>query len=108
MKDINVFDFIKQIDKKSKDLKFDSKLCSPHMLALHYSHDNSLLEIVNKINTHLYNINSEYVYKYFFNNIPKSNRFIKWTKKNKIKVEDAENLMNLYNISRREAEECLL
>lgn len=107
IKQPNVFDFVNQINLKTSELKFNEKQCPPYMLVLHYSHDNSLLEIVNNINKHLYNINSKYVYDYFYNKIPKKKRFTKWVKKDKKDNINVTELMEKYNISEREAMEYL-
>ena len=106
-KQINFFDYVNQINLKTTDLQFNEKLCSPYMLVLHYSHENSLLESVNNINEHLYNYSPKQVYQYFYDKIPKKKRFTRWVKKDKKEDINVQELMEKYNISEREALEFL-
>lgn len=102
-KDINLFDYINQINLKKEDIKFDEKKCPPFMLVMNYGHENGLLEITNKINQYFYNLDPKLVYEYFYNKIPKGKRFTRWVKKDKIKDEKIKIMMNKYDISYREA-----
>lgn len=104
----NVFDYINQVDLKTNSLKFDKKLCSTYIMMLHYSHQSSLIEMVNDINFNFNNIESKYVYEYLFYKMPKGKKFIKWIKKDKEKNDIAEKLMLEYNISYREALESII
>lgn len=107
-KEISVFDYIKQIDNKSNELVFDKKKCSTYILLLHYSHDNMLLNLINSINKYSNIVDNEYIYQYLFYKIPKKKRFIKWIKKDKVKSDKIQKLMDEYNISYREASESLI
>lgn len=106
-KTYGLFDYVNQINLKTNELDFNEKLCSGYMLTLHYSHENKLLNIVNKINKYVYSLNNKLVYDYFYDLIPKGKRFTKWVKKNKNKEEIYKKLMEKYNISYREAKESL-
>lgn len=106
-KEITVFDYIRQIDNKTADLKFEKKKCPSYILMLHYSHDNSLLNLINSINKYDNIIDNKYVYQYLYHMIPKKKRFIRWIKKDKVKSEKIQKLMDEYNISYREASESI-
>jgi hypothetical protein len=70
-----------------------------------------LLPYVNAINEHIFRLNDESVYQYFYNKIPKKRRFIKWIKKEKLDEKENEmvkNLMEKYEMSEQEAKRCLL
>ena len=107
-KAISVFDYIKQIDTKKEKIEYDDKKCPGYILLMHYSHDNSVLKIANEINKYLYLIDNKYIYQYLYHKIPKQNRFVKWIKKDKEKNEKVQKLMELYDISYREALESVI
>lgn len=104
----SVFDYINQVDMKTNSLPFDKKICSTYIMMMHYSHQSSLIEIINKINNNYNTIESKYVYDYLFHKIPKGKKFIKWVKKDKEKNEEVEKLMAKYDISYREALESII
>lgn len=107
-KSISVFDYIKQIDTKKEVLEYDDKKCPGYILLMHYSHDNSVLKIANEVNKYFHLIDNEYIYKYLYHKIPKQNRFVRWIKKDKEKNEKVQKLMDLYDISYREALESVI
>ena len=107
-KNLTFFDYAAAIQQKSK-LEYNDKAANGYMLMLHFSHDNSLLEIVNKLNEQIFRgiIPNKCVYKYFYDKVPKGKRFIRWVKKNKSKDVKIDELVETYGMSRREAYESL-
>jgi len=60
-----VFDYINQINNKSKTLPYIKGCCSGYMLTLHYSHDINTLKYSEKFNKVLYLVDDELAYTYF-------------------------------------------
>lgn len=105
---VNIFTFLNQIFYKNAKEPYDKKVASAYILALWLSHDPELVDIVNKINPYVFSLKDDQIYKYFFHNVPRKKRFIKWIKKdekkeNKKVKEDINNLKERYGISKIEA-----
>ena len=109
MKTKTFFDYATAIQSKSK-IEYNDKEANGYMLMLHFSHDNSLLEIVNKLNVHIFKgiIPNKCVYSYFYDKVPKGKRWIRWIKKNKDKNSKIDFLSEKYGCSKREALESIL
>lgn len=104
-KENDLFSTIESINTKKK-IKYDKKQANAFILSLWLSHDKSLMKYVDKINSVMFNLPDELVYKYFLKAIPKKKRYIKWIAKSKAdkkKMEKIEELMLKYNISKKEA-----
>lgn len=105
-----IFDYLNAINNKTP-LIYDKKIAPAYLLCLWLSHEKELLPYVNAINEHIFRLNDESVYQYFYNKIPKKRRFIKWIKKEKLDEKENEmvkNLMEKYEMSEQEAKRCLL
>lgn len=107
-KKVNIFTFLNQIFYKTAKEPYDKKVASAYILALWLSHDPELVHIVNRINPYIFSLKDDQIYTYFFHNIPKKRRFIKWIKKdsskeNKKMKEELENLRERLGISKIEA-----
>lgn len=64
-----------------KNTKIENDI--PTFLLMHYlSFDKSIIKKVNKMNKVMYSVPDNKVLSYFFHEIPKGNRYIKWIKKN--------------------------
>ena len=109
MSNVNLFTYIEQLRTKSTTYEYDPKLAPPYLLTLGLSNCNSDLKTVNALNQFLFTLPASIVYSYFMLSIPKGKRFIKWPKKEKKeKTKEIEELMEKYNISKREAEILLI
>jgi hypothetical protein len=98
--------FINQILYKSKKHPYNKKKGSAYLTTMHFSHDDSLLNIVNKINGLQFYLDDGIIYEYYMNKVPKGKRYIRWTKKTpKQKKFDkaVEKLMNEEGLSKRES-----
>jgi len=89
-------------------IEYDKKEASAYMLLLWLSHDRDLMLWVNIINPVLFTLSSfsdKLVYKYFFNKLPKKNRYIKWIPKdvNEKRDKEIKELCDKYGISKSEA-----
>ena len=106
----NIFDFINALCYK-KDIQYDKKEASSYILSLWLSHDKELIDMVNDINPYLFTLPDEAVWQYYYDKIPKGKRFIKWIKKESMSKEDenkVNELMQQYDISKREAQLSLI
>lgn len=105
-----LFDCLNAINHKNKSYKYNKKDCNAYMLLLWFSHDQSCLNILDKINEHLFDIPDKMVYQYLYTAIPQSRRFLKWDKGTKskklLKKEEKiiSAMIDTYNFSRFEAE----
>jgi hypothetical protein len=81
-KDITIFNYINAINYK-KEIKYDSKKGNAYLLMLWMSHDKSIIDIVNKMNKYIFNVEDKTVFDYLYYAVPKGKRFLKWTKKDK-------------------------
>jgi len=104
-KENDLFGTIESINTKKK-INYDKKQANAFILSLWLSHDKTLMKYVDKINSVMFSLPDELVYKYFLKAIPKKKRFIKWIAKTKVdkeKKKQIEELMLEYNISEKEA-----
>lgn len=101
-KKYTLFDFLNAIFYK-KNIKYNKKIANAYILTLWLSHEKDLIDTVNRINKHLFDVPDEAVYQYYFSKIPKGSRFIKYTKKDKKIEDDLTEMCKKYNISKREA-----
>ena len=88
------------------NINYDKKLASAYMLLLWLSHERDLMWYVDKMNTVMYNIPDELVFKYFVKAVPKKKRYIKWIKKGRVskkKEAKIQELCDKYNISKKES-----
>jgi hypothetical protein len=112
MAEKSIFDVLGAISNKTP-IKFDKKLMNPWMLSLWISHNSRFIDIVNKINPLISELPPELVFKYYMEIIPKGRHFFKWIKgegkkKTKEFEKDVQELMDIYKISKKRAEETLL
>ncbi len=104
-----LFDCLNAINMKNPSYKYNKKDCSGYMLIMWFSHSQSCIKIVSKINKHLFDVPDEFVYTYLYKQIPKARRFIKWDKgikdKKLLKKEEkiVKNIMDVYSFSKFEA-----
>lgn len=86
-------------------IEYDKKEASAYMLLLWLSHERDLMYWVNIINPVLFSLPDKLVYKYFFDKLPKKNRYVKWIAKDKNEKRDKEiaALCDKYGISKKEA-----
>ena len=75
-----LFDALNAINLKNRSYKYSKKDCNGYMLLMWYSHDRTCIDIVNQINSHLFRMTDEMIFKCLFDSIPKSKRFLKWDK----------------------------
>lgn len=102
---VNIFKYLNSINYKTKISNFDKTDCPKVLLCYWLSHDSSLLEIINEINKLLWYIDDQNVYEYFYTNVPKKKRFLKWTKKKKLELDsklDINELKHKLHLSERE------
>lgn len=98
-----LFTFIQALFSKKK-LTYNKKVANAYMLSLWLSNDDKLLGIVNRINKHLFSLDDELVWKYYFNLIPSGKRYIKYIKGDKRVSDDLESLKKEHpNLSSKEA-----
>jgi len=86
--------------------EYKPKEFSAFVLSLFLSEDPELRHIVNDINNLQFNLTDELIYKYYVKMIPKGRRYLKFTKKSvESKQRDIEikELMEKYDVSKREA-----
>lgn len=76
-----LFDFIKQVSNVREKYPYDKKIAPAYMLSMWLSHDERLIDKVNKINKYQFLLPDEIIYKYYRDVVPKTNRYIKWVKK---------------------------
>lgn len=79
-----LFEVMNNIFIKNKEYQYDKKDAGAYILALWFSQDNRLLDLVNSVNYYQFILPDELVYQYYFHAIPKGKRFLKWTKKDKV------------------------
>ena len=106
----NLFDYLNAIYYK-KDVEYDKKVANSYILTLWLSHDKTLVDMVNDINKHLFRLPDKAIFQYYWYNVPRGKRYIKFVKKpkqDKDNEKQVEELMKQYNISKREAELCLI
>lgn len=84
MAEKTIFDFLTNLYLK-QGLKYNKKLASSYLISLWLSHDKSLIEMVNEINTYQFLLSDELIYKYYYYKVPKGKRYIKWIKKDEVK-----------------------
>ncbi len=105
-----LFDCLNAINYKNKSYKYKKKDCNAYMLMLWFSHDQKCLELLENINERLFDIPDEMVYKYLYNAVSQSRRFLKWDKgvksKKLLKKEQKviDDMIDDYGFSRYEAE----
>jgi len=105
-KEPTLFTYLNQIYYKTNRYEYSKKLAPAYMLSMWLSHDNSLIDIVNKINGLQFLLKDDIIYKYYMNKVPKGKRWIKWVKKDpKDKEFDKEvkKEMESRKLSKREA-----
>lgn len=110
VKEKTLFDVLNAINNKTH-IKYHKKIVSAYMIAMWLSHEQELLPIVNEINEILFRLDDEAIFRYFYDKIPKKRRFIKWTKKEKLKEKDeqmVDEIMKKFDASKEEAIKCLL
>jgi hypothetical protein len=102
----NLFDFLNQISNKTTKHAYNKKAASAYLLSIWLSHEADCIDYVSKINPLLFYIPDEMVYNYYYAAIPKSRRFIRYSKKQKTYLreqDDINRLMLDYDMSEREA-----
>jgi hypothetical protein len=99
----NIFTFLNQITLKRGSEPYDRKAAPAYMLTMWLSHDDGLLDVVNDINDHQFALDDELVYTYYLHKVPGGKRYIRWIKKDKENSEEVKELMERYDISKREA-----
>ena len=104
-----LFDCLNAINQKNASYKYSKKDCSGYMLLMWFSHASDCSDIINEINTHLFDIPDELVYHYLYKAVPQGNRFIKYdkgVKDKKLLVKQqkvVQALQDEYEMSKREA-----
>lgn len=102
MADTNIFTYINAISYK-REMKYDKSLAPAYMLMLWFSHDRTLLPILNDINQYLFGLPDDVVYDYLYSTVPSGKRYLKWVKKDKSEKEESlEKELQVYNISKKE------
>ena len=99
MEKLTLFDYLNNLFYK-KGLVYDKKIAPAYMITMFLSHDKSLLPIIDKINHLHFHIDDYLIYEYYYKNIPKGKRFLKYIKKEKTK--EKETLKSLYKLSKNE------
>lgn len=98
-----IFDCINAINYKKKDFKYNKSIGSAYLLLLWFSHDKSLLHLLNKVNKYVFYLSDEVMYNYLYYSVPSGKRFLKWVKKDKTESEEnLEKELAEYNLSKRE------
>jgi hypothetical protein len=82
-------------------IPYDKKILPAYLLSLWLSHDESLLEIVNDINDLHFLLDDDIIGKYYYYEVPKGKRFLRWVKKDQVDEKEYENCREL-GISRME------
>lgn len=106
---MSLFNALNAINKKTPYI-YNKKDVNGYMLAMWLSHDKELCKIVNEVNHLVFELPDELVYKYFRGKVPQKNRYLKWTKKEKVlkKTEKlVEELKVEHDLSTKEARELL-
>ena len=106
----NLFDFLNQIYYKSRKYEYDRKVAPAYMLSMWLSHDERLIDIVNKINSLQFHLKDVIIYEYYMDKVPRGKRWIPWIKKTaKDKEQDkkVEALMVERCLSKRESTEAI-
>lgn len=106
MKELKLFDFVDQVSKKKQKFPYDKKIAPAYMISMFLSHNNELIELVNKINKYQFMLPDEIIYQFYIYEVPKKKRYIKWIKKKKEKdmEEEIKKFKNKYpRLSMREA-----
>lgn len=104
-KKVTLFDFIKQIFYKTTKYPYDKRIAPAFLLTMWLSHEKDLVSLTQDMNTRHW-LDDKDVYNYYFEKVPKGNRWIKWPKKNETYLkeqEEIEKLMIEYNVSKNEA-----
>lgn len=104
-KKVTLFDFIKQICNKTTKYPYDKRIAPAFLLTMWLSHEKDLVGLTQDMNIRHW-IDDKDVYNYYFEKVPKGNRWIKWPKKNETYLkeqEEIEKLMIEYNVSKNEA-----
>ena len=102
-KKVTLFDFIKQIFYKTTKYPYDKRICPAFLLTMWLSHEKDLVGLTQDMNIRHW-LDDKDVYNYYFEKVPKGNRWIKWTKKKETYLkEEIEELMIEYNVSKNEA-----
>ncbi len=103
MSNETIFDCINAINYKKRDFKYNKSIGNAYLLLLWFSHDKSLLPILNKINKYVFSLSDDVIYNYMYYSIPSGKRFLKWVKKDKTEGEESlEKELTEYNLSKRE------
>ena len=106
---MSLFKALDSINKKTPYI-YNKKDVNGYMLAMWLSHDKELCKIVNEVNSLVFELPDELLYKYFHGKVPRKPRYLKWTKKDKVlkKTEKLlEELKEEHNLSTKEARELL-
>jgi len=94
-KKIDLFTFMNQLQSKRRTHEYDKKIAPAFMLTQWLSHDNALIDRVNKINQYQFLLPDEVIYEYYMDVIPTGKRYIKWIKKRKADVKLAKRIKAL-------------
>ena len=105
-KENHLFEVIKAINEKNA-IEYDPKKANKYILMLWLSQSRELIDIISKLNYNFFNVPDKLVFKYLYGKVPKKQRFIKYTKKEKLPKEEEKEIQELvdkYGISYLEAE----
>ena len=106
---MSLFKALDAINKKIP-YTYNKKDVNGYMLAMWLSHDKELCKIVNEVNSLVFELPDELLFKYFRGIVPKKSRFLKWTKKDKVLKKTEKLLEELkveHDLSTKEARELL-
>ena len=104
-----LFDPINAIIKKNASYKYNKKDCNAYMLMMWFSHSNSLLPLLDKINKNFFDMGDEVVFKCLYDGVPVGYRQLKYIKGNKNKElrkkqqKIIDMLIDEYDLSKEEA-----
>jgi len=105
-KEVDVFDFIRQIQNKTTKYKYDKKKASGYSLSAILAHNEYYLPIVNRMNLLQRYVPDKFVYAYYYDMIP-GYQELNFTKKDRKKMKERkkkiEEIKKEYNVSSREA-----
>jgi len=97
------FEQLKALYSKA-DIEYDANTCNPWMLLNFVSHDTECFNYVETINRYLFTINPKYIWKYLRYKLPvHRNKFLKYTKRDRIDDSALDELCTQYGISKNEA-----
>jgi len=107
--EINIFTVIDQICLKKTKYPYSQlkKIASGWALTSWFGQDTSLIGIVQEMNKIQFSLPDEAIYNYYFHEIPKGKRWIKWPKKDHVllkKESEIEEFMIIHDMSKREAQ----